>query len=182
TVALILNLPYPRFIIGRASATLKTLDFADDTQVTNLRYSRLQVCATSVGNTVNRYDGMGAVVRARDRLSPRLLSAIPVGGSPTGAGESPALPLNTIVVSSSLSAKYSCVRSMRPKCNPYSPCHFTTLATAILAFQVIDARSQAPPLVISRIASNTNGLALSWSGENTNAAYTVQFRSSLPSG
>src|SRR6266540_6885619 len=36
--------------------------------------------------------------------------------------------------------------------------------------------------VISRIASTTNGLALSWSAENTNAAYTVQFRSSLTSG
>ena len=39
-------------------------------------------------------DGMGATVRAnRDALSPRLLSAVPVGGSPTGAGESPALPI-----------------------------------------------------------------------------------------
>ena len=34
----------------------KTLDFAHDPQVTNLRYSRLQVCATSVGDTVNRYE------------------------------------------------------------------------------------------------------------------------------
>src|SRR5438876_1086015 len=37
----------------------KTPDFADDPQVTNLRYSRLQVCATSVGNTVNRYECQG---------------------------------------------------------------------------------------------------------------------------
>src|SRR6266511_3654605 len=36
--------------------------------------------------------------------------------------------------------------------------------------------------VISRIASTTNGLALSWSAENTNTVYTVQFRSSLTSG
>ena len=36
--------------------TPKTLDFADDPQVTNLRYSRLQVCATSACNTVNRHD------------------------------------------------------------------------------------------------------------------------------
>jgi len=39
-------------------------------------------------------DGMGATVRAnRDGLSPRLLSSVPVGGSPTGAGEPPALPM-----------------------------------------------------------------------------------------
>src|SRR5438552_1040789 len=37
---------------------------------------------------------MGATVRAnRDAHSTRLLSAVPVGGSPTGAGESPALPI-----------------------------------------------------------------------------------------
>ena len=37
-------------------------------------------------------DGMGAKVRAdRDGLFPRLLSAVPDGGSPTGTGESPAL-------------------------------------------------------------------------------------------
>ena len=39
-------------------------------------------------------DGMGAMVRANgDGLFPRVLSAVPVGGSPTGAGESPAPPL-----------------------------------------------------------------------------------------
>src|SRR5438046_2689924 len=71
---------------------------------------------------------------------------------------------------------------MRPKSNPYSRCHFATLAAAILAFHVVDAHSQAVPPVISRIFSTTNGLALSWSGESTNAAYTVQFRASLTSG
>jgi hypothetical protein len=35
TVAQILNLPYRRFVIGRASVTPKTLDFAGDPQVTN---------------------------------------------------------------------------------------------------------------------------------------------------
>jgi len=45
----------------------------------------------------------------------------------------------------------------------------------------MDAHSQAAPPVISRIVSTTNGLALSWSGENTNAVYTVQFRASLTS-
>ena len=34
-----------------------------------------------------RFEPMG------DGLSPRLLSAVPVGESPTGAGESPALPI-----------------------------------------------------------------------------------------
>src|SRR6185503_15670087 len=70
---------------------------------------------------------------------------------------------------------------MGPKSNPPSHCHFTTLATIILAFQVMDARSQAVPPVISRIASTTNGLALSWSGD-TNAAYTVQVRPAIASG
>src|SRR5262245_48904992 len=55
TVAQIFNLPYRRFVIGKAPVTPRSLDFAHDPQVTNLRYSRLQVCATSVGNTLNRY-------------------------------------------------------------------------------------------------------------------------------
>ena len=41
-------------------------------------------------------EGMGAMVRAnQDSLFPRVLCAVPVGGSPTGAGESPALPIFT---------------------------------------------------------------------------------------
>ena len=63
TAAQIFNLPSRRFVIGKAPVTLRSLDFADDPQVTNLRYSRLQVCATSVGNTVNRYR---VRTRARD--------------------------------------------------------------------------------------------------------------------
>jgi len=55
TVAQIFNLLYRRFVIGGASIVPKTADFANDPQVANLRYSRLQVCATSVGNTPNRY-------------------------------------------------------------------------------------------------------------------------------
>jgi hypothetical protein len=55
TVAQIFNLPYRRFVIGKVPVTPRSLDFAGDPQVTNLRYSRLQVCATRVGNTVNRY-------------------------------------------------------------------------------------------------------------------------------
>src|SRR5262249_19150332 len=42
TVAQIFNLPYRRFVIGRASVTPETQDFAHDSQVTNvtnLRYS-----------------------------------------------------------------------------------------------------------------------------------------------
>src|SRR6266516_6674943 len=39
-------------------------------------------------------DGMGVTIRANgEGLFPRLLSAVPVGGSLTAAGESPALPL-----------------------------------------------------------------------------------------
>ena len=39
-------------------------------------------------------DGMRATVRANaDGLFPKLLAGVPVGGSPTGAGESPALPI-----------------------------------------------------------------------------------------
>src|SRR5213083_2016352 len=60
TVAQIFNLPYRRFVIGRASVTPKTLESPHDPQVTNLRYSRLQVCATGVRDTVNRYRGRGS--------------------------------------------------------------------------------------------------------------------------
>src|SRR5438552_4431015 len=55
TVAQIFNLPYRRFVIGSAPVTPRTLNSAGVPQVTNLRYSRLQVCATGVGNTVRRY-------------------------------------------------------------------------------------------------------------------------------
>jgi general secretion pathway protein D len=48
-VAQILNLPYRRFVIGR------TLLAGDSSQVKNLRYSRLQVCATDTASTLNRY-------------------------------------------------------------------------------------------------------------------------------
>ena len=47
TVAQIFNLPYRRFVIGRAPIAPKTGDFANDPQVANMRYSRLQICATS---------------------------------------------------------------------------------------------------------------------------------------
>ena len=49
TVAQIFNLPYRRFVIGR------TLPAAGSSQVKNLRYSRLQVCATSAGSTLNTH-------------------------------------------------------------------------------------------------------------------------------
>ena len=38
-------------------------------------------------------DGTGVTVRANEGLFTRQASAVPVGGSPTGAGESPALPI-----------------------------------------------------------------------------------------
>ena len=45
TVAQVFNLPYRRFVIGR------TLLAAGRWRVKNLRYSRLQVCATGVAST-----------------------------------------------------------------------------------------------------------------------------------
>jgi len=63
-------------------------------------------------------------------------------------------------------------------------CHavFAPLVTAVLCCGLLAvAQAQTPP-VISSIASTTNGLALSWSGEGSNTAYTVQFRSSLTTG
>ena len=49
SVAQISNLPYRRFVIGR------TLLAADRWQVKNLRYGRLQVCATGTAGTLNTY-------------------------------------------------------------------------------------------------------------------------------
>jgi type II secretion system protein H len=53
TVAQIFNLPYRRFAIGSAPIIPRTLNPAGVPQVTNLRY-RVQVCATSIDNTVSR--------------------------------------------------------------------------------------------------------------------------------
>ncbi len=48
----------------------------------------------SLGSTGDPPDGTGVTVRANETgLFTRQASAIPVGGSPTGAGESPALPI-----------------------------------------------------------------------------------------
>src|SRR6266550_1389197 len=49
SVAQIFNLPYRRFVIG------KTLLASGNWQVKNLRYSRLQVCATGAACTLNTY-------------------------------------------------------------------------------------------------------------------------------
>jgi hypothetical protein len=57
TVAQIFNLPYRRFVIGRASDRSHAPWFPDVWQSATLRYSRLQVCATGIGDTVNRYWG-----------------------------------------------------------------------------------------------------------------------------
>src|SRR5437016_258091 len=57
TVAQIFNLPYRRFVIGRTPIIPTTLNVAATPQVTNLRYSRLQVCATGVGSTVKSLNG-----------------------------------------------------------------------------------------------------------------------------
>jgi hypothetical protein len=97
TVAQIFKLAYRRFAIGQASVTPKTRDFAGDPQVTNLRYSRLQVCATSVGNAVNRcparcrqhLDSTDARVRgpvptAPDRFEPFTISSNSARQATTG--------------------------------------------------------------------------------------------------
>src|SRR5688572_3407904 len=55
TVAQIFNLLYRRFVIGRTSDPSHAPWFACVWQGATLRYSRLQVCATGVGNTVNTY-------------------------------------------------------------------------------------------------------------------------------
>src|SRR5947207_3001630 len=47
--------PYRRFVIGRASDRFHDPRSTHVWQSATLRYSRLQVCATGVGNTVNRY-------------------------------------------------------------------------------------------------------------------------------
>ena len=51
SVAQIFNLPYRRFVIGR------TLLASGSWQVKNLRYSRLQVCATGAASALNTYSG-----------------------------------------------------------------------------------------------------------------------------
>src|ERR1041384_1341321 len=48
-VAQIFNLPYRRFVIGRASDRSRAPWFPDLWQSATLRYGRLQVCATGVG-------------------------------------------------------------------------------------------------------------------------------------
>src|SRR2546422_11572392 len=52
SVAEIFNLPYHRFVIGG------TLRAGDSWQVKNLRYGRLQVCATGAASTLNTFSGV----------------------------------------------------------------------------------------------------------------------------
>src|ERR1035437_794744 len=49
-VAQISNLPYRRFLIGRALKDLDKPELSDAPQVGNLRYSRLEICATLKSN------------------------------------------------------------------------------------------------------------------------------------
>ena len=74
------SVAYRRFVIGRASIAPKTADFANHPRVANLRYSRLQVCATSVGNTVNRY-------RMREGSGVRVAATQAEVGKPTESSE-----------------------------------------------------------------------------------------------
>jgi hypothetical protein len=65
TVAQIFNLLNRRFVICKASERSHAPWFLDDWQSATLRYSRLQVCATGVGNTVNRYPSGERKARTR---------------------------------------------------------------------------------------------------------------------
>src|ERR1041385_5853961 len=95
TVAQIFNLPYRRFVIGRASDRSHAASFPDVWQSATLRYSRLQVCATGVGHTVNTHSprGEGGQRRfrtrhARVRRTPRwVLRNQPADWSPLPKGE-----------------------------------------------------------------------------------------------
>src|SRR5207247_1386430 len=75
-VAQIFNLPSRRFVIGRASITAKTLDFADDPQVTNLRYSAARQSRNQNGprlwsKTQPQRVGIAAMLRLVLRTQPR---------------------------------------------------------------------------------------------------------------
>src|SRR6266498_608300 len=78
-------------------------------------------------------DGTGVTVRANEAgLFTRQASAIPVGGSPTGAGESPALPI--------FKTRSQAQRSVPRDSKPYSvvvsgfrPAHLATASAALLA-------------------------------------------------
>src|SRR6266511_2962256 len=70
SVAQIFNLPYRRFVIGRASDRSHAPWFAGVWQNATLRYSRLQVCATGLGHTVNTYPARAD--RATDTREARL--------------------------------------------------------------------------------------------------------------
>jgi len=48
-VAQIFNLPYRRIAFGRASGVAKRFRISDAPQIANLRYSRMQFCATPSG-------------------------------------------------------------------------------------------------------------------------------------
>src|SRR5881394_2965350 len=64
TVAQIFNLPYRRFVIGGASDRSQAPSFPNVWQSATLRY-RLQVCATVVDNTVNRYRQASCLPKSR---------------------------------------------------------------------------------------------------------------------
>jgi len=51
-VAQICNLPYRRFSIGTVPSSATTIILEAPMQVENLRYGRLQICATTVGRMI----------------------------------------------------------------------------------------------------------------------------------
>jgi len=53
-VAQIFNLPYRRVALGSALNTLTALELSRTLQITNLRYGRVQLCATSAAMSQNR--------------------------------------------------------------------------------------------------------------------------------
>ena len=89
TVAQISNLPYRRFVIGR------TWLASGRWQVKNLRYGRLQVCATGAASTLNTYVAPGrhsaewAADHAAFRCRRRRHNSSPRNKGPTGPEPSP---------------------------------------------------------------------------------------------
>ena len=75
SVAHIFNLPYRRFVIGR------TLLAGRRWQVKNLRYSRLQVCATGAVSTINRYRHMVPTLHPNQEIAQAPIPKIPRSGT-----------------------------------------------------------------------------------------------------
>src|SRR5437773_7220461 len=59
SVAQIFNLPYRRFPIGRTSDSSNAFEISGSCRLEALRYSRLEICATSLPTDAKRIPGEG---------------------------------------------------------------------------------------------------------------------------